>query len=119
MVGAISMLSSILMFASPLFSILSIWRKRDSTAISFSLGSITLVVSAVWTVYGVGKGDANIIIPNLLGTALGALLLALRLAIPKTAAPFSGGKERSSFDPLIQEEDVIAVCSNPLKRIVY
>jgi solute carrier family 50 protein (sugar transporter) len=71
--------SSVLMYATPLVSLKWIIVNKDPSILSVPLISITFAVCFTWLLYGFKVIDYYVIIPNLMGTLLACLQIALCL----------------------------------------
>lgn len=61
---------------------------------------MTLVVSVLWSTYGLRKGDYFISFPNIIAGNIGLLQLFLYCSYRSAGINRLGAKERSSFDHL-------------------
>lgn len=69
--------SSVLMYSTPLASLKWIILNKDPSILSVPLISITFAVCFTWLLYGFKVVDYYVIIPNLMGTLLACLQIAI------------------------------------------
>lgn len=78
----------IVLFASPLSTIQTVLKTRDSSSILATMTIAQCANCALWSVYGLWAAkDVYVYGPNLTGLALGLTQLALKLAFPSKAKP--------------------------------
>jgi solute carrier family 50 protein (sugar transporter) len=69
-VGSVSTLGSLSVFASPLTEVRAIVTARDSSPLSLLILLFQLAATALWTLYGVLIHDVFVLLPNVAGLAL-------------------------------------------------
>ncbi|XP_062096924.1 bidirectional sugar transporter SWEET2-like isoform X2 [Humulus lupulus] len=93
-VGFLSVASLISMFASPLFIIKLVIKTKSVEFMPFYLSLSTFLMSLSFSAYGFSKYDPFIYVPNVIGTILGVVQLALYYYISRTS-------REDSREPLI------------------
>jgi MtN3 and saliva related transmembrane protein len=78
-IGATAALVSTLSFAPQAWRIIA---TRDTSAISFSAYTLTVVAFSLWTTYGVLKMDWPLIVPNAICLVMAAFILMMK-ALPQ------------------------------------
>eukprot|EP00892_Ulva_mutabilis_P011313 jgi/Ulvmu1/8554/UM044_0088.1 len=74
-------------FLSPLSTLLTVVRRRDSASLVLPLCIMNFLNGSLWGTYGLVRGDAFIWAPNFFGAALGVLQTTLRLSFPQRTPP--------------------------------
>lgn len=72
-------------FLSPLSTLLTVVRRRDSASLVLPLCVMNILNGALWSTYGLVRGDPFIWAPNVFGAVLGVLQTTLRLSFPQRA----------------------------------
>jgi len=80
--GWLSDLCSLAVFASPLAELTTMIRNRSTESMSFSFALCCWVSALSWSVYGILVGDVNILVPNALGFFLACVQIALFAIYP-------------------------------------
>lgn len=70
-------------FLSPLATLLTVLRRRDSASLVLPLCIMNILNGALWGTYGLVRSDAFLWAPNLFGACLGVLQTVLRLSFPQ------------------------------------
>jgi MtN3 and saliva related transmembrane protein len=78
-IGAAAALTSTLSFAPQAWRITA---TRETSAISLSANSLTVVAFSLWTTYGMLKMDWPLIVPNAICLAMAAFILMMK-ALPQ------------------------------------
>ena len=79
-IGAAAAITSTLSFAPQAWRIIA---TRETSAISFSAYSLTVVAFSLWTTYGVLKMDWPLIVPNAICLVMAAFILMMK-ALPQS-----------------------------------
>ena len=87
--GFLAACSSIIMFGSPLASLKEVIDKKDASSIPLPIALAAACCSLTWALYGLSMGDNSILIPNFIGSVLGALQLGLKIVYQKKRTVFS------------------------------
>jgi solute carrier family 50 protein (sugar transporter) len=87
--GFMAACCSILMFGSPLTSLKEVIEKRDASSIPLPVSIAAAGCSLTWTLYGLSMNDISIIVPNFIGSILGAIQLGLKFYYQKKRTVFS------------------------------
>jgi solute carrier family 50 protein (sugar transporter) len=87
--GFMAACSSIIMIGSPLSSLKEVIEKKDASSIPLPICVASSCCALVWMLYGVSMGDRSIIVPNLIGSILGAMQLGLKAIYQKKRTVFS------------------------------
>ena len=74
-------------------------RKHDSSVLALPAIGMALAVSGMWALYGIGRRDPFIAVPNVVGAAL-SLLQALVFFKYRGHGPRHLSKDRASYDHL-------------------
>jgi solute carrier family 50 protein (sugar transporter) len=83
--GAIAMVVAVIQFASPLIVVKQVLSQGYiGGLIDMPLSILLLFMGVLWTIYGNLISDPNVIIPNFIGSLLGALQVFLAFIIPPT-----------------------------------
>lgn len=80
--GTIAMLALLLLYASPLSSLLHVVRTRNSASILLPWTFAALGCSSTWFVYGVATRQIPVMVPHCLGMVLAVVQLFLRAVFP-------------------------------------
>lgn len=104
-IGIAINLNLVFFYGAPLSSILTVLKTRSSATIHISTIGTIFLNSAFWAIFGFAVGDWFIAIPNVLGTLLGIIQIALCIVFPR-AMPSSLEKEQSIDKELAEAEQV-------------
>jgi solute carrier family 50 protein (sugar transporter) len=80
--GMFASIISIILSASPLFTIQQVVSTRNSSSILGSLTMAQVVNALLWSMYGLAIRNAFVYGPNLIGLGLGLAQLALKITFP-------------------------------------
>lgn len=76
---------TIVVYGSPLISVVNVIKHRSTEFMTFSMCMATFIVSLLWTIYGHLVQDNFILIPNGIGVILGSMQLLLFVLYPRTS----------------------------------
>ncbi|KAG7379298.1 hypothetical protein PHYPSEUDO_008752 [Phytophthora pseudosyringae] len=116
--GFITVATTVVMYASPMATIVNVVRTKTATSMPFTMGVVVVFNSFCWGFYAALVGNAFILAPNIAGLTLGVIQLSLTFiyprALPKDVAvdahhdepalsivvlsPIQDGEKRSSVD---------------------
>eukprot|EP00048_Salpingoeca_helianthica_P017596 m.238077 g.238077 ORF g.238077 m.238077 type:complete len:221 (+) comp21558_c0_seq1:146-808(+) len=80
--GLIACTGSVMLFASPLTSLLAVVRSHSTESMTFSFSIMSFIVSTSWSLYGHLTEDVFVMIPNILGVVLSCVQLSLFAIYP-------------------------------------
>mmetsp|Transcript_13033 Transcript_13033/g.31937 ORF Transcript_13033/g.31937 Transcript_13033/m.31937 type:complete len:268 (-) Transcript_13033:293-1096(-) len=83
--GTVAIVAMIGLFGSPLVMMQEVIKKKDSSALSRPLSTLSLLCSASWTTYGILEGDVFVWGPNSLAVALAIGQVSLIVLYPATS----------------------------------
>lgn len=75
--GRCATVLSLALFGSPLTALRQVIASKNTSGMVVSHVLLSTLVTSLWTVYGVGKEDSNVIIPNAVGLGLCLIQIAL------------------------------------------
>eukprot|EP00039_Didymoeca_costata_P031160 m.33459 g.33459 ORF g.33459 m.33459 type:complete len:290 (+) comp8543_c0_seq3:118-987(+) len=80
--GIMACVGSIIMFASPLVTVMEVIRLRSTEPMMFSQSLLFFLCSASWAGFGLAVGDMFVQVPNFIGAVFAALQLFLFAVFP-------------------------------------
>ncbi|KAJ3044804.1 hypothetical protein HDV00_000681 [Rhizophlyctis rosea] len=79
LMGAISTFVLLGLYSSPLLTLYTVVKQRNSETISYPLAIASLVNGALWFVYGLAVGDYFVWVPNGIGAILAVVQIVLKV----------------------------------------
>ena len=83
--GFITVATTIVLYASPMATIVNVFRTKTASSMPFTMGLVVLFNSFCWGFYGALLGNAFILAPNIVGFTLGLVQLSLTFIFPSDA----------------------------------
>jgi len=97
--GYATVVAGVTAFASPLAVLSTVLRTRSVRYMPLPLTLMIFINCSVWTAYGLLTGDPFVIVSNLSGAVLGAIQLAVYVAVTQCCTPLEGASEVSPLKP--------------------
>ena len=94
--GTLAMLALLLLYASPLSSLLHVVRTRNAASILLPWTLAALGCSSTWFVYGLATKQVPVMVPHGLGMLLSVVQLGLRAVLPSRDSGGGTGSESAS-----------------------
>ncbi|KAG6963427.1 hypothetical protein JG688_00008154 [Phytophthora aleatoria] len=83
--GFITVTTTIVMYASPMATIVNVIRTKTASSMPFTMGVVVVFNSFCWGFYAALVGNAFILAPNIAGFTLGIIQLSLTFIYPRAA----------------------------------
>ncbi|ETK93966.1 hypothetical protein F442_03013 [Phytophthora nicotianae P10297] len=83
--GFITVTTTIVMYASPMATIVNVIRTKTASSMPFTMGVVVVFNSFCWGFYAALVGNAFILAPNIAGFTLGVIQLSLTFIYPRAA----------------------------------
>lgn len=83
--GFITVATTIVMYASPMATIVNVVRTKTASSMPFTMGVVVVFNSFCWGFYAALVGNAFILAPNIAGFTLGVIQLSLTFIYPRSA----------------------------------
>ncbi|KAL3664324.1 hypothetical protein V7S43_010649 [Phytophthora oleae] len=83
--GFITVATTIVMYASPMATIVNVVRTKTASSMPFTMGVVVVFNSFCWGFYAALVGNAFILAPNIAGFTLGVIQLSLTFIYPRAA----------------------------------
>ncbi|KAG1702222.1 hypothetical protein DVH05_010012 [Phytophthora capsici] len=83
--GFITVTTTVVMYASPMATIVNVIRTKTASSMPFTMGVVVVFNSFCWGFYAALVGNAFILAPNIAGFTLGTIQLSLTFIYPRAA----------------------------------
>ncbi|KAF4028934.1 Sugar efflux transporter for intercellular exchange [Phytophthora infestans] len=83
--GFITVTTTIVMYASPMATIVNVVRTKTASSMPFTMGVIVVFTSFSWAFYAGLQGNAFILAPNIVGFTLGVIQVILTIMYASVA----------------------------------
>eukprot|EP01135_Chromosphaera_perkinsii_P004199 Nk52_evm18s271 gene=Nk52_evmTU18s271 len=105
--GLVSSCFSVVMFGSPLASVVQVIRSGSTETMVFRLTLMCCIVSWTWVAYGFAMGDIFIKVPNTIGGCLSLLQMSLFVIYPNGAAETGAIVSKGEYVPVNSQESIV------------
>ncbi|GMF30823.1 unnamed protein product [Phytophthora lilii] len=82
--GFITIATTVVMYASPMATIVRVIQTKTASSMPFTMGVVTVMNSFCWGFYAALVGNAFILAPNIAGFTLGTIQLSLTFIYPRS-----------------------------------
>jgi len=104
-VGSIGLVTSVLMYGSPLIAVKQVIRTKSVEFMPFYLSLFSFLTSLLWMLYGILGRDPFLTAPSAIGSLMGILQLVVYCTYSKC-------KEAPKTNPDIEQADVMKVAAS-------